>query len=150
MRAAAALAVGCLLAAGCGGGEAEESGDLRWVSAPSVYASESLPDEHVASGRVRNEGLEPFKAESKELRLFDEDGRRVEGTMIFSRGYSHPLRSQRRGDLPESVDGEDFLRGTQVALAPGKELPLTVAWRVRKGGKPPVRVDYGSGSLPLR
>ena len=150
IRAAAAFAAGCVLIAGCGGEASSESGDLRWVEAPSVYSSPTLPDDRVASGRVRNEGLEPFKVGSKELKLYDEDGEAVEGTAIFARGYSHPLRSGRRGDLPESVKGEDFLRGTKVALAPGKDLPLTVAWRTGKGAKPPVRVDYGSGSLPLR
>lgn len=150
-RAAAAVAAACVLLAGCGeGSEPVESGDVHWVKTPQVFTPETLPDDRVATGRVMNEGLEPFKVDAEKLKLYDEDGNTVEGQAIFSRGYSHPLASLRRGDLPNPIPNEPYLRGTKVNIAPGKAVPLTVSWRLKDGGKPPVRVDYGTGSLPLR
>jgi hypothetical protein len=79
----------------------------------------------------------------------DADGKRVKGVAVFLRGYLHTLYPPTRdpaGGIPRS---ELVRTGRLLALEPGRKSFLTLAWRVERGGKRPVRAEYGAGSLPI-
>jgi hypothetical protein len=124
------------------------SGALAWARGPKVFTPPRLPSDRVLSGRVKNGSLRRVKLVARDLRVLDTDGRRVESSAIFLESFVHglypPTREPRR--LPEA----ELRRIGRIALIdPGKTVPLTVAWRQPSGERTPVRVDYGSGSLPI-
>lgn len=145
-RALAACAAGLALA-GCGGGDDDTAGALRWEGEPRVATPETLPDERVLTGRVANDSLEPLELESTELNLLDEHGNRVPGQAVFLSGYVLPPEPRNRGPV-ELPEGERRRLGQIVRIEPGGQAPISVAWRI-EDGREPVRVDYGSGSLEL-
>ena len=146
-RAAAALAAVAL--AGCGGGDDEERsarGSLVWDGEPQLVRQETLPDDRILSGRVRNDGLKPVELEAADIRLLDGEGRELEGNAIFLQAYLHRLDPPtREGQLSEE---ERRRTGLAARIEPEQSVPLTVAWR-EKGGRRAARVDTGEGSLPV-
>jgi hypothetical protein len=149
----AAVVLGAALAAalplGCGGGDHAGAGDLVWDKRPQVYRQPTLPRDRVLVGTVRNDSLRRVRLVAEDLRAVDRDGNTLRGNATFVRGYIHPLYPPTRppeGGIPES---ELERTGRQMRLDPGKTAPVSVAWRVSPGGKPPVRIDYGSGWLPI-
>ena len=83
------------------------------------------------------------------MHALDEDGSPLKGNATFIRGYVHPLFPPTRpppGGLPDS---ELIRLGRVILLDPGRRTHLTVAWRLSPGAKPPVRIDYGFGWLPV-
>jgi hypothetical protein len=144
-RCAAALAL--LALGGCGGGD-EDGGTLVWVGEPKITTPARLPDDRVLSGMVKNDSLRPVEVVAKEVRLIDAAGRRVSGNVVFLqafvRGIYPPARAP--AELPEA---EARRTGLKATVEPGKTIPVTAAWRQRPGSPPPVRVDYGAGSLPI-
>jgi hypothetical protein len=99
---------------------------------------------------VQNRSLEPLELSAqRDLRLVDRDGDRVPGSAIFLEGFAHGLYPSTRpppGGVPEA---ELRRIGRKARIEPGKSAPLTVSWRQRPGSDPPVRINYGRGSLPV-
>ena len=145
----AALALAAALPLACGGGEETGVGDLVWAGQPTVFRQPTLPRDRVLVGTVRNDSLREVKLSAADMRAVDRDGNALRGNATFIRGYIHPLYPPTRppeGGLPES---ELERTGRQVRLKPGKTSPLSVAWRVSRSQNAAVRIDYGSGSLPI-
>jgi len=157
MRWAAAAAV--LLAAVTGGllllGEGDEprraaaEGKVRlaWKDEPLLIEVPQLPRDRIVTGRVRNTSLRPVDLEAERIQIVDARGRPLRSTARFLQGFVHGL-------YPASmhVRGSKFERtrlGKMATIKPGQELPLTVSWRVPKGGSQPVEVRFGDGSLSL-
>ena len=150
-RRRAAAAVACALALVVGGcsSDGDSPGELKWDGKPSVIRHPTLRTDHILTGAVRNDGLRPIRLEARDVRLLDADGHRVNATAVFLRGIS--TASTRRLAPPAGGVPERELQriGRLLELEPGKTAPLTLSWRLPAGGKPPVRADYGNGSLPI-
>jgi hypothetical protein len=147
LGAVCALAVASPLA--CSDDDGAAVGELVWAKSPDVYREATLPRDRVLVGTVRNDSLRPLKIEAKDVRAVDEHGNALRANATFVRGYIHPLYPPTRpppGGLPES---ELERTGRLLRIEPGKTAPLSIAWRVPPGGAAPVRVDYGSGWLPV-
>ncbi|MEX2194267.1 MAG: hypothetical protein WD844_03200 [Thermoleophilaceae bacterium] len=145
---AAAALLAALCGAGCGGDDdAAGGGPLDWSGAPRVATPPTLPDERVLTGRVANDSLEPVELDVADLRLLDESGERVQGQAVFLSGYVLPPEPRNRGPV-ELPEGERRRLGQLVRIEPGGEAPISVAWRIA-GGREPVRLDYGDGTLAL-
>jgi hypothetical protein len=149
-RAASVAAVlTAVLLGGCGSGDSENRGGLRWSESPRVIRHPTLRQDRILTGTVRNDGTRTLEVRSGAVRLLDADGRRVQGTAAFVRGYLHSIYPPNRPP-PGGVPERELLRtGRLLRLAPGDRSPLTLSWRIPAGAKPPVRVDYGGGSLPI-
>ena len=144
MRRGAALALAALALAGCGGGEDEGSGSLVWEGAPKVY---SQKEDHVLRGTVRNDSLRRVKLTATRLRLLREDGARVASSATFVPTFIHGLYPPTRE--PQLSDRELRRTGRIAQIEPGKTSTLTVSWREPPSARPPVRLDYGGGQLPI-
>jgi hypothetical protein len=145
----AAFALTATLPLACSDDGGAAAGDLVWAKPPEVYRQATLPRDRVLVGTIRNDSLRPVKVAATEVRAVDEDGNALRGNATFIRGYIHALYPPTRpppGGLPES---ELERTGRQMRLQPGKTAPLSVAWRLTPGAEAPVRIDYGSGSLPI-
>jgi hypothetical protein len=143
-----ALLAAFLPLAACGG-EGGTPGDLVWVGKPRVIRQPTLPRDRVLNGFVRNDSLRRITIEARDVRAVDEDGNALKGNATFIRGYIHPLWAPTRppqGGLPDS---ERARLGQLVRLEPGRQTHLSVAWRLKPGSGPPVRIDYGAGWLPI-
>lgn len=147
LAAAAALApVAC---GGSGDGEAAAAGDLVWAKKPIVFVHQTLRNDRVLSGEVRNDSLRQVRIDAADLRLLTADGEEVDGSAVFLSTYAHQLFPPTRppkGGIPE----KELLRlGVKAKIDPGKTAPLTMSWRQKPGDDPPVRIDTGGGSLPI-
>lgn len=145
MTRSAGLALLAVLAvAGCGGGGAE--GPLSWSEDPVVFTPETLPDDRVLTGTLRNTGLKRIRVDLPDVRLRAADGSAVRSAPVFLRTFGKSLWSPGRG--PEQMPETELLRTGRIAwLEPGESVPFTVGF---KAGDRPVRIDYGQGSLLLR
>jgi hypothetical protein len=143
----AALAAVAPLA--CGGDGSEGTGALVWVKQPTLVKQETLPRDRVLVGMVRNDSLRRITLKATGVRALDGDGNALEGNATFIRGYVHPLYPPTRPPAGGLPDSELIRLGRVVRLDPGKRSHLSVAWRLKPGGKPPVRIDYGFGWLPI-
>ena len=147
-RRAGALGASLLVtfaAASCGSGQQESSGRLVWAKPPVIYREST---DRVLQGMIRNDGLQRVDVVASDLRMLDAQGRRVPGVATFALGYLHsnyPLT--REPDLPES---EQRRLGRRTFIDPGRQVRLTLAWRVGSGTGAPVSVSYGTGQLPIR
>ncbi|MDQ4025007.1 MAG: hypothetical protein M3217_05895 [Actinomycetota bacterium] len=145
----AAVAVAAGVPLGCGGDDETGTGDLVWTKRPAVYRQPTLPRDRVLVGIVRNDSLRRIEIAAEDVRAVDRDGDALRGNATFVRGYIRPLYPPTRppeGGLPES---ELERTGRKLRLEPGKTAPLSIAWRVPRGGDAPVQIDYGSGLLPI-
>ena len=132
------------------GGSARADGALRWAGKPKVFPHDTLPHDSVLQGKVRNDSLRAVEIPAADLVLRDAKGRRVQAAPVFLEAFTHGLLPS-NGNDDELPKAEVARLGRLAALAPGATAPLTIAWRDEPGGSgPPVRIDYGSGSLPLR
>jgi hypothetical protein len=148
-RAGLLIAAAALIAtAGCGG-EDKGSGELRWVSRPSLITPPDLPHDRVLTGTVENGTLRRVDIKAKDLRLVDSSGDRVGGVATFLNGYLHGLYPPTRHPVSGLPIEEQRRIGVVARIDPGKRAPLTLAWRLKAGADPPVRVEYGAGSLPI-
>lgn len=148
--AAAAILVFALAgAAGCGGGANGGGGPpLAWVGGPQVFRPASLPNDRVAVGTVRNTSSKAVELTASHVVVRDAAGRRLVSTAQFASGYAHGLYGAYQ--KPSPIPPLELRRlGLVISLAPGKTSPLAVSWRIPKGAKLPVSVDYGSGKLAL-
>jgi hypothetical protein len=145
-RAGALGAIASVLvgATGCGSGERDQAGRLVWAKPPVVF---SEANDRVLQGMIRNNGLQRVDMVASDLRMLDAQGRRVPGVATFALGYVHsnyPLT--REPDLPDS---EQRRLGRRTYIEPGRQVKLTLAWRVARGKGWPVSVSYGTGRLPI-
>lgn len=148
-RVGFAIALAALVLAGCGGGGGGHgSGSLRWDKDPTVVVPEALPTDQVVSGIVRNDSLRELRLTAAKVKLLDAAGRRVPGVTVFLDAYLHGLYPPTRGPFPRP-EAEQARIGLIARVKPGAKLPFTVAWRLPAGAKPPVRIDYGLGWLPI-
>jgi hypothetical protein len=139
-RVAAALIAAALMGAvllALPGGE-DRAGPLEWSGEADVITHPKLPGDRVLTARLRNDGLHPLRVDIGDVRLLDGDGRPVEAMPVFVEAFGKSLRVR---------DTELQRTGRIAVLAPGENVPLTIAWHVRDGD--PVRVDYGRGWLAL-
>jgi hypothetical protein len=140
--AAAAVAL-----AACGGGEDARSGALLWADGPRTARTQLTPKDRIVGGTIRNDSLRPLDLVTAGMRLVDEDGRRVKASITFQLAPGHTLWPTGRVNLLPA--GEQLRLGMRARLKPGDETPFVVAWRSAPGARPPVRVEYDGGSLPL-
>lgn len=115
---------------------------------PKVYTPDTLPNDRILSGQVRNDSLRGVQLTAKsDLKLVDKSGRDVTHTALFAAGYSRDIYPPRdRHQLPEK-DAERL--GYKAKLRPGDSRPLTVSWRQGHGRRTPVRIELPSNSLDL-
>jgi hypothetical protein len=148
-----ALALAPLACGGGGdGGAAGRSTKLVWDEQPRVVVPETLPRDRILRGRVRNEGLDKLTIEASEVRLLDEEGRRVDGVATFILSYVKPRFPYNRGpgSGPGRYPEEERRRlGLVGVLEPGQSLPFTVSWHEPPGRRTVAEIDYGPGSLEV-
>ena len=131
-----------------GGESAQGAGDLRWARSPAVFTPPRVPHDRILSARLRNDSLRRIRLSADELRLEDAGGRTIEATAVFLDSFVHGLYPPTR--QPAQVSESELRRTGRLALmAPGESVPLTVAWRPAPDVEGPLRLDYGSGSLPV-
>jgi len=115
-------------------------------SVPFVPAT--LPGDRILSATVKNAGSKAITVKVPELRVLDDNGRRVKASAQFIRTFAHGLIYP---DL-EARDHQPLVEqrriGQQVVLRPGQSSPLIVSWHQPKGA-PPATLDYGKGTLSL-
>src|SRR3954454_18519461 len=96
-RAALILAAAGLLVAGpaCGGSDDELSrdqiGPLEWTNAPLLVTPETLPQDRILGGQIRNDSVREVRLRAKDVKIVDGGGKQMKGGVIFINGYSHPL-----------------------------------------------------------
>ena len=154
LRKRAALALAVLAAAGAATAVAlawrAEGGRLAWAGKPLLIRPESLPDDRILTGRVRNTGMREAEVEADGIRVTDAQGRPLQTSARFLSGFVHGLWAP--GTEPS--EGSEFTRrrlGMLAKLKPDQTAPLTVSWRRSPGAGPAARIDLGTGqSLPLR
>jgi hypothetical protein len=147
-RAVAALVAAALTGAvilGLSGG-GDRVGPLDWSGDAEVFTHPTLPGDRVLTAKLRNDGLHPLRVDIGDVRLLDADGKVVEAMPVFLETFGKSLWAAGRGPA-QQPDTELQRTGRIAVLAPGEEVPLTVAWHDRDGD--PVRLDYGRGSLAL-
>ena len=128
-------------------GSSEDGGRLAWAGEPDLLRSGPDTD-RILYGQVETASVRTFDLDVKDARVLDADGKELKSSVIFLAAFAHGLfpASQR----PEVIGEPERRRlGEIAALKPGRAMPLTVSWRVPKGAKPPVRVEFGSVTLPL-
>lgn len=145
--ALAAIALAAVAVSG-GGGSGTSAGDIVWHEAPRLITPETLPEERIVTGTVRNDSLRRVDIAAKEFRVVDAGGRPVQSAAIllsgFGRGLYNPVRKPR--PLP---DAEARRTGLVARLEPGQRVPLTVSWRQSGSFDQPLRIEHRSGSLPI-
>jgi hypothetical protein len=152
--ARAGIAGLALAAAGCGsgggGGTAATKGPLDWKDAPFLEkVGPSLPDDRILVGTVRNVSVrEELKLDSKQITVRDSAGKPLKAFGIFTATFAHGLYGV--SEAPNGPVASDRKRlGFTVTLKPGQTAPLTVAYRLAAGVKPPLRVEYPGGRLAV-
>jgi hypothetical protein len=149
-RALTTLALAAAVAtAGCGGGEREPAGSMRWQDRPVLVRKSTLPNDRILAGTLRNDGRTRADLVARDLRLLDSRGRRVPASAGFVTSFLHgmypPTREPRGGEPPS----EQLRTGKIARVLPGKSVPLTIAWHQRPGTDPPVRIEWSQGSIPV-
>jgi len=148
-RAAALAAMSLLALAGCGSASKSHQ-ELTWVAAPHLIRYPTLPRDRTALGKVRNASGKQLMLDSRQVKLLDAEGRPVAETVTarFLAGFAHGLYSPTQfGQVQNPFELQRL--GVRLGAAPGQELPLAVAWRLKRGASPPARVQIGNSSLPL-
>jgi hypothetical protein len=148
VRKAAGLIAVVFVVAGCGGGGSHASAPLEWDGAPKAFQPRGLPRDGVVLGKVRNTTKRTLHFEASSLFVRDASGRRLRSSAAFTETYAHGLFGalQQPDHLPQT---ELRRLGKIIDLPPGDSAPFYAAWRLANGSRPPVHVDYGSGSLAV-
>jgi hypothetical protein len=144
--ASAALLSAALAIAGCGGGGADEhrGGPLEWKGTPTLL--ETPRKALILRGVVTNRSGHEVEVAAKDLKLRDARGRRIPAAAQFISGFVKSLRQPNK--QPIYPRAEQIRIGRLATVEPGKNVPLTVSWFVRRG-RAAARIDYGQGSLPV-
>jgi hypothetical protein len=154
-RALCALALalagsGAAVAGGCGGGDDREpSGALHWEKEPVLVKPARLPNDRIVAGTLRNDGMDRADLVAKDLKLLDGDGNRVPASAAFVQSFLHGLYPPTRLPGGRTPLSEQLRMGIIARVLPGRSVPLTISWRQSPGTEPPVRIDWGSGSIPI-
>jgi len=137
-----------LVAAASGCGATAPRKPLAWITSPQVYVPRDLPRDHIVVGRIRNASSDTVRVQATALRVRDARGSALESSAGFTSSYAHGLFGafQRPSAMPIR---EQVRLGRIVILDPGATSPLFAAWRLLPGSREPVRIDYGSGTLPV-
>jgi hypothetical protein len=149
--AAAAVVAGALMAlAGTdgGAGASASGGPLVWKAPPRVSTAPGMPRDRILSGVVRNDSARIAEVEAGEVRVLSGGGERLPSAAIFLGSFSRGLYAASR--KAEASDIERRRTGRLLRIGPGGEQALTVSWRVGDPDEPAQRIEYGSGSLPVR
>jgi hypothetical protein len=145
---AAALAAAAL--AGCGGGGAATApkGDLAWVKAPRVFQPRTLPRDRVVIAQVRNASKATLHLIAGNLVIRDAAGHRLHGSAGFTTTFAHGLFGAYQ--QPNPVPPAELRRlGKVIYLPAGASVPFYAAWHLPAGGREPIHIDYGSGTLAV-
>jgi hypothetical protein len=127
-------------------GPAGRTGPLGWSGGGTVFAHPTLPGDRILTGTLRNDGTAALRIDLADVRVLDADGAPIPASPVFLLASRKSLWGAGLAAAP--ADDAELQRTGRIALlAPGEEVPLTVAWRTEDGD--PVRVDYGRGSLSL-
>ena len=146
--AVTSAAFAAALVIGCGDGSSSDGGAVAWDGDPVVVRQPELPDDTTVSGKIRNDTDADLALDVADAKVVHEDGTPVRSTVTFAEGYAHSLYPPR--DAPKETPRQEAERlGRAVTIKPGKSGHLTVAWRLKPGEAPPVRVDLGDDSLVL-
>jgi hypothetical protein len=150
-RTGLALVAIWIAAAGCGGSsEGDRSASLAWKKPPRLYVPPNLPHDRIVRGVIENESLKrKLTLKASDIKLRDRDGRRIEGVATFIAGYAHSVYPAFRKPGGKYPEDEQLRLGMLAKLKAGQSVPLTVSWHEPPGPRTPVRIDYGSGTLPL-
>ena len=148
---ALALALAVLAAAGCGGDDddREPSGGMRWEKDPVLVRPAALPNDRIVAGILRNDGQDRADLVARQLKLRTADGATIPTNAAFVQSFLHGLYPPTRlpgGKLPIT---EQLRMGLIARVLPGRSVPLTVSWRQKPGTKPPVRIEWSGGSIPI-
>jgi hypothetical protein len=150
---ARALALACaavMLVAGCGGGDDREpAGSLRWEKDRVLVKPETLPNDRIVAGTLRNDGQDRADLVAKELKLRTADGGTVPTNAAFIRSFAHGMYPPTRLPGGKEPITEQLRLGQIARVLPGKSVPLTVSWRQKPGAAPPVRIEWSGGSIPI-
>jgi hypothetical protein len=148
-RAAAAIAGAALALAGCGGsGGDRRSQGLEWKREPLVFRATHLPSDRVLTGTVENRSKRSLHIVAADVRVRDAHGAVLRSYAQFISAYAHGLYGAYQ--KPKPLPPNELSRlGLVVTLPPGSVIPLTVAYRVARNTRTPLRVDYGPGSLSV-
>ena len=165
-RALLALPVAVALsvaAAGCGDGssavraehvkqrafEPPGPGSLAWRGTPIVLRNPNLPHDRIVSGHLIDKGLKPVKLHSRQVRVQDDHGTRVDAAASFVSSFVHRLYPPDRpppGGLSEyELERIGFIH----RVSPGQTVPFTVAWRLKPGDPKPTEVVLDGAVLEL-
>jgi len=142
-------AAGIAAVAVSGGDGATASGSLAWDKPPRLTTPETLPDDRILSGVIRNDSLRQVEIASKDFRVVDAGGEKVLSAAIFLEGFGRGLYNPVR-EPPQLPEDELTRTGLTAKLDPGKTVSLTVSWREAKGLEQPLRIEYEGGTLPVR
>jgi hypothetical protein len=128
--------------------ESGGNGRLNWVAEPHVFTPKTLPRDRVMVGDLRNGTLKEIDVRaSKDVKLLDADGRSIPHTTIFIEGFGRDIYPPR---YLRQVPFKDQLRlGLRAVLNPGDYTPITVAWRVPRGGKDAVTLRMPGGDVEV-
>jgi hypothetical protein len=129
--------------------EPPSPGSLAWSGTPLVIRNPRLPRDTVVSGHILDRGLNGVKLHSRQVRVQDGHGNRVDAAATFLQTYVHPLYPWDRpppGGLTEyELERTGFLR----RIAPGRTAPLTVSWRLKPGQSAPTEIVFDGAALPV-
>jgi hypothetical protein len=137
------LAIGTPL--GCG---EKDEGTLGWEAPPTVVRHPEIPNDVLATGRVRNDGEGELRLDADRARVIGSDGRAIRATVRLAAGYSHSLYPPRDAPREEPLKERERL-GAEATLGAGESAPLTAAWHRPRGGVRAVRIEIGGRSVPL-
>lgn len=143
LAAAAVIALTLVLAGGAGG---DEGAAVAWKDV-KVYDSE-IETDNVLAGRLENRSLREVDLDVDDVRVLDADGEPVRSSVIFIQAFAHGLYAW--SQQPKKLD--DFERrriGQIVTIKPRESAPITLSWRVPKGGEQPASVDLGPVEIDL-
>jgi hypothetical protein len=143
--AAAVVVLAVVLVAGGGDADAEGPAVLGWQGTPQVFTPDTLPEDRVLAGRLRNTSLRDVDIDVKRVRVLDEDGGEVKSAVRFLQAFAHGLYPPDERDESQIGDFEKRRLGEIATLKPGQSVPITLSWR----GGPGERVDFGVTQLQL-
>lgn len=149
LAAALALAILGVARAGGGDGSGERTGPLRWTGEVVAFAHPTLPGDHVVSGRVTLDALEPLRVVARDIEVVAADGTPLPTSAVFTQTFGHGLFDPTR--MPEArLPERELMRiGDVGRFEPGDVLPLTVSWREEPGAPAGARIAYPGGSLAM-
>ena len=132
-----------------GGGFDPRPSKLTWEGRQMLVTPPGMRSDRVLAGIVRNDSMrQSIAIDADAVRLIDVKGRTVPGSVRFLSGFTHGLATPDRPSVrPGLAELENT--GRVLNLKPGQRSPINAAWRLAKGGSPPVKIDYGPGTLAI-